>query len=76
VKKPTFNYLQKASAWLPFRLNPFRREPLLFSIMARRLPKRVHSSSEELRKTFAGTRHFKITFTVYARRALSLAALH
>jgi hypothetical protein len=55
---------------------PFRREPLSFSIMARRVPKRIYSSDQDFQKTLAAAQHFPLKFTMRARRALSQAAFH
>ncbi len=47
---------------------PFRRDPLTFSIMARRVPKRIYSSDADFQKTLAAARHFPAKFTLRAQR--------
>ena len=46
---------QKVVAVAP---DPFRRDPLVFSIMARRLPRRTYASDLEFRKTVAAVQFF------------------
>lgn len=55
---------------------PFRRDPLAFSIMARRVPKKIYSSDMDFQKTLAAAQYFPLKFTMRARRqnALSQAA--
>jgi hypothetical protein len=53
---------------------PFRHDPLSFSIMVRRVPKRVYSSDQDFQKALAAAQHFPLKFTMRARRALSQAA--
>jgi hypothetical protein len=55
---------------------PFRRDPLEFSIMTRRLPKKIYASDENFQRTMATTRYFPMKFAVRARRdgAFSRAA--
>ena len=48
---------------------PFRREPLEFSIMTRRVPKKIYGSDMELQKTLATARYFPMKFTMRARGA-------
>jgi hypothetical protein len=48
---------------------PFRREPLAFSIMARRVPRRIYSSDADFQKTLAATRYVPLKFTMRARRS-------
>jgi len=48
---------------------PFRRDPLTFSIMARRVPKKIYSSDLEFQKTVAAAQYFPVNFTMKARRA-------
>jgi len=48
---------------------PFRRDPLAFSIMARRVPKRIYSSDLDFQKTLAAARYFPLKFTMRGRRA-------
>jgi uncharacterized protein DUF3891 len=48
---------------------PFRRDPLSFSIMARRVPKKDYASDQEFRKTLAVAQYFPLRFTMRARRA-------
>ena len=45
---------------------PFRRDPLDFSIMARRIPKRVYGDDLELQKTLARAPYFARKFTLRA----------
>lgn len=47
---------------------PFRREPLAFSIMARRVPKKIYSSDADFQKTLASAQYFPVKFTMRARR--------
>jgi len=47
---------------------PFRRDPLSFSIMARRVPKRIYSSAADFQKTLAAAQYFPVKFTMRARR--------
>jgi hypothetical protein len=47
---------------------PFRRDPLIFSIMARRVPKRIYSSDADFQKTLAAAQHFPLRFTMRTRR--------
>jgi len=55
---------------------PFRREPIPFSIMARRVPKKIYSSDADFQKTLAAAQYFPLKFTMRARRegAFSQAA--
>lgn len=46
---------------------PFRRDPLGFSIMARRVPKRVYASDLDFQKTVAAARYFPLKFTMRGR---------
>ena len=48
---------------------PFRRDPLVFSIMARRVPKKIYSSDLEFQKTVGAAQYFPVRFTMRARRA-------
>jgi hypothetical protein len=48
---------------------PFRRDPLSFSIMVRRIPKRIYASDEDLRRTLAAAQHFPVRFTMRARQS-------
>jgi hypothetical protein len=48
---------------------PFRRDPLAFSIMARRVPKKIYSSDLDFQKTLATAKYFPLKFTMRARRA-------
>jgi hypothetical protein len=48
---------------------PFRREPLAFSIMARRLPRRIYSSDADFQKTLAATQYVPLKFTMRERRS-------
>jgi len=47
---------------------PFRRDPLIFSIMARQVPKRIYSNDADFQKTLAAAKHFPVKFTTRARR--------
>lgn len=55
---------------------PFRREPLEFSIMTRRVPKKIYASDQDFQRTIATARYFPMKFAVRARRdgAFSRAA--
>jgi Protein of unknown function (DUF3891) len=46
--------------------DPFRREPLQMSILARRVARRVYGSEADFQKTLAGAAYFAIHFTVRA----------
>ena len=48
---------------------PFRRDPLSFSVMARRVPKKDYASDQEFRKALAVAQYFPLRFTMRARRA-------
>ena len=48
---------------------PFRRDPLSFSIMARRIPKRIYASDEDFQRTLAAAQYFPLRFTMRARQA-------
>jgi hypothetical protein len=45
---------------------PFRRDSLSFSILARRVPKRIYSSDQDFQTTLAGSQYFPLKFTVGA----------
>jgi hypothetical protein len=47
---------------------PFRRDSLSFSIMARRVPKKIYSSDLDFQKTLAAAQFFPMKFTMRARR--------
>lgn len=47
---------------------PFRRYPLSFSIMARRVPKKFYSDDLDFQKTLAAAQFFPMKFTLRARR--------
>jgi hypothetical protein len=47
---------------------PFRRDPLSFSIMARRVSKKIYSSDLDFRKALAAAPYFPLKFTLRARR--------
>ena len=47
---------------------PFRRDPLSFSIMARRVPKKIYSSDLDFQKTLAAAQFFPMKFMLHARR--------
>ena len=47
---------------------PFRRDPLSFSIMARRVPKKIYSDDLDFQKTLAAAQFFPMKFTLRARR--------
>jgi len=46
---------------------PFRRDSLSFSIMARRVPKKIYSSDLDFQKTLAAAQFFPMKFTMRAR---------
>lgn len=48
---------------------PFRRDPLDFSVMARRVPKRVYGDDLDLQKTVARAPYFAMKFTLRAAAA-------
>ena len=48
---------------------PFRRDPLSFSIMARRMPKRIYSSDHDFQLALASAQYFPLKFTLRARKA-------
>src|SRR6267154_2484523 len=48
---------------------PFRREPLAFSIMARRVPKRIYASDGDFQNTLAAAQYSPVKFTMRARRS-------
>jgi hypothetical protein len=52
---------------------PFRREPLQFSILTRRVPKRLYSNSLDFQKTLAHAPYTALSFTLRAGGALSTA---
>jgi Protein of unknown function (DUF3891) len=45
---------------------PFRREPLAFSILGRRIPKRHYGDDVDLQKTLAQAQYFAMNFTLRA----------
>ncbi|HEY2462311.1 MAG TPA: DUF3891 family protein [Candidatus Acidoferrum sp.] len=45
---------------------PFRRSPLHFSILARRVPKRIYATDLEFQKALAPAPYFAISFTIRA----------
>jgi len=45
---------------------PFRRDPLEFSIMTRRVPKKIYASDLDFHKTLAAARYFPMKFAVRA----------
>lgn len=47
---------------------PFRRDPLSFSIMARRVPRKIYSSDLDFQKTLGAAQYSPMKFTVRARR--------
>jgi hypothetical protein len=47
---------------------PFRRDPLWFSIMARRVSKKIYSSDLDFQKALAAAPYFPLKFTMRARR--------
>jgi hypothetical protein len=47
---------------------PFRRDPLSFGIMARRVPKRIYSGDAEFQNVLARAQYLPLKFTVRARR--------
>jgi hypothetical protein len=52
---------------------PFKREPLQFSILTRRVPKRMYSDSLDFQKTLAHAPYTALSFTLRAGGALSTA---
>lgn len=52
---------------------PFKREPLQFSILTRRVPKRLYSNSLDFQKTLAHAPYTALSFTLRAGGALSAA---
>ena len=46
---------------------PFRRDPLSFSIMARRVPKKIYSSDLDFQRTLAAAQFFPMKFMLRAR---------
>lgn len=52
---------------------PFKREPLQFSILTRRVPKRLYSDSLDFQKTLAHAPYTALSFTLRAGGALSTA---
>ena len=56
---------------------PFRRDTLSFSILARRVPKRIYSSDQDFQTTLAASQYFPLKFTVGAphTRAFSQTAI-
>ncbi len=48
---------------------PFRRDPLAFSILARRIPKRRYSDDTELQAVVAAAPFFNIQYTIRSRSA-------
>jgi hypothetical protein len=48
---------------------PFRRDPLSFSIMARRVPKRIYSNDPDFQRTLAAAQYVPVKFTMRAQRA-------
>ena len=47
---------------------PFRRDPVSFSIMARRVPRKIYSSDLDFQKSLAAAKYFPVKFTMRARR--------
>lgn len=47
---------------------PFRRSPLEFSIMARRVPRKIYSSDADFQKTLAAAHYFPLKFSLHAQR--------
>jgi hypothetical protein len=52
---------------------PFRREPLQFSILVRRVPKRLYTGSLDFQTTLARVPYTAVNFAVHAGGALSAA---
>src|SRR5215471_15687624 len=46
---------------------PFPRDPLAFSILVRRIPKRFYASDADLQRTLAAARYFPLRFTMRGR---------
>jgi len=57
---------------------PFRRDSLSFSIMARRVPKRIYSDDQDFQTVLAASPYFPLKFTLNAPRTqrISQAAFH
>jgi hypothetical protein len=45
---------------------PFRKDPLLVSILARRVPKRLYGDELEFQRTLAMAPYFAVNFTLHA----------
>src|SRR5258708_22813193 len=54
---------------------PFRREPLSFSIMARRVAKKVYFGGLDFQKTLGAAQVFSVQFSVPPRRPRSVPPL-
>jgi len=52
---------------------PFRRDPLEFSIMARRVPKRIYSGEPEFQKALSAAPYFPLKFSIRERRAATFS---
>jgi Protein of unknown function (DUF3891) len=50
---------------------PFRRDPLEFAILARRIPKRRYAEDGELQSVIAGAPFFNMNFTIRSRSAVN-----
>jgi hypothetical protein len=48
---------------------PFRKDPLQFSILARRIPKRAYADHADFQRTLARAPYFALKFTLRARGA-------
>jgi len=48
---------------------PFRRDPLEFAILARRIPRRRYADDADLQSVLAEAPYFNIPFTVQSRSA-------
>jgi Protein of unknown function (DUF3891) len=53
---------------------PFRRDPLNFSVIGRRIPKRRYADDLDFQKTLAQAPYFALSFTLRARDGAALSA--
>ncbi len=68
VRKQTWSYVAEGANVVAVAPYPFRRDPLAFSIMGRRVPKRIYASDADFQKTLAATQYVPVKFTMRARR--------
>jgi len=52
---------------------PFRRDALSFSILARRVPKRIYANDRDFQRTLAASAYFPLKFTLNAPRAQGIS---